>query len=130
MGENRIGMREGFENVLLAKRTASDEHDRIMASGHYNQFCIVNADAILATLRAAEAPSAPDPRDEALAKAREALEALDPRAIDALTYHQRQLDMDGAEVGVSRQALDETLATLGEVRSALAAIDAIIGSKP
>ena len=30
-------------------------------------------------------------------------------AIDALTNNQRQLDANGCEVGVSRQALDETL---------------------
>ena len=35
--------------------------------------------------------------------------ALNPRALEALTLHQRQLDMDGVEVGVSRQALDELI---------------------
>jgi hypothetical protein len=35
---------------------------------------------------------------------------LDPRAFDALKNNQRQLDMDGVEVGVSRQALDELIA--------------------
>ena len=33
-------------------------------------------------------------------------------AIVALTNHQRQLDADGTEVGVSRQALDEVLAAI------------------
>lgn len=33
-------------------------------------------------------------------------------AIVALSTNQRQLDADGCEVGVSRQALDETLALL------------------
>jgi len=37
---------------------------------------------------------------------------IDPRAIDALTNHQRQLDLEGVEVGVSRQALVEVLAAL------------------
>lgn len=37
------------------------------------------------------------------------LREIDPRAIDALNTCQRQLDMDGVEVGVSRQALDEVL---------------------
>jgi hypothetical protein len=36
--------------------------------------------------------------------------ALNPLALDALGNHQRQLDADGCEVGVSRQALDELLA--------------------
>lgn len=35
-----------------------------------------------------------------------------PDAIAALTNDQRQLDVDGCEVGVSRQALDELLAAL------------------
>lgn len=35
--------------------------------------------------------------------------ALNPKALEALTLHQRQLDMDGVEVGVSRQALDELI---------------------
>lgn len=34
---------------------------------------------------------------------------LDPRALDALENNQRQLDQDGVEVGVSRQALDELI---------------------
>lgn len=37
---------------------------------------------------------------------------VNPLAIEALTNNQRQLDMDGCEVGVSRQALDELLAAL------------------
>ena len=35
--------------------------------------------------------------------------AVNPLAIDALRNNQRQLDIDGCEVGVSRQALDELL---------------------
>lgn len=35
---------------------------------------------------------------------------LNPLALEALENNQRQLDMDGVEVGVSRQALDEVLA--------------------
>lgn len=35
---------------------------------------------------------------------------LDPRALEFLKNNQRQLDMDGCEVGVSRQALDELIA--------------------
>ena len=35
--------------------------------------------------------------------------ALNPLALEALENNQRQLDMDGVEVGVSRQALDELL---------------------
>ena len=40
---------------------------------------------------------------------RSPLTTLDPRALYALKNNQRQLDMDGVEVGVSRQALDELL---------------------
>ncbi len=40
-------------------------------------------------------------------------------AIAHLREHQRQLDADGCEVGVSRQALDETLAILDNVTTAL-----------
>ena len=35
--------------------------------------------------------------------------AIPPEALSWLRNHQRQLDMDGVEVGVSRQALDELL---------------------
>lgn len=45
------------------------------------------------------------PRDEVV----EALKAIPQGAIDALRNNQRQLDMDGVEVGVSRQAIDEVL---------------------
>lgn len=38
---------------------------------------------------------------------------VNPDAIAALTNNQRQLDADGCEVGVSRQALDELLAAVG-----------------
>lgn len=41
------------------------------------------------------------------------------RAVANLRANQRQLDMDGCEVGVSRQALDETLALLTETGRAL-----------
>lgn len=54
-------------------------------------------------------------------KVREALEGIPHGAIDALANNQRQLDVDGCEVGVSRQAIDEVLAGL---RAALAALDA------
>ena len=41
----------------------------------------------------------------------EAMTELKPiAAIEQLTVHQQQLDMDGVFVGVSRQALDELLA--------------------
>lgn len=36
-----------------------------------------------------------------------------------LSRNQRQLDMDGCEVGVSRQALDETLAELKRLQEAM-----------
>lgn len=36
-------------------------------------------------------------------------------AIENLTENQQQLDADGIMVGVSRQALDETLAIMGEM---------------
>lgn len=39
-------------------------------------------------------------------------------AVDQLTNHQRQLDEDGVEVGVSREALDILLAAIAEVRPA------------
>jgi len=58
---------------------------------------------------------------DAIQKAREALASIPHGAIDALANNQRQLDMDGCEVGVSRQAVDEVLAGL---RAALAALDA------
>lgn len=38
------------------------------------------------------------------------MSALDPKALEALKNNQRQLDMDGVEVGVSRQAPDELIA--------------------
>jgi hypothetical protein len=41
-------------------------------------------------------------------------------AIENLTTHQQQLDPDGCRVGVSRQALDETLALVKEMRAMLA----------
>lgn len=42
-------------------------------------------------------------------------------AIENLKTCQRQLDMDGCEVGVSRQALDETLDVLSALYEALKA---------
>lgn len=39
-------------------------------------------------------------------------------AITQLRDHQRQLDADGCEVGVSRQAIDETLEIVGELLDA------------
>jgi hypothetical protein len=42
-------------------------------------------------------------------------------AISSLELHQRQLDMDGVMVGVSRQAVDEVVGVLKEVRELLAA---------
>lgn len=42
-------------------------------------------------------------------------------AIKNLADHQQQLDMDGCMVGVSRQALDETLAYITGINSAPAA---------
>lgn len=38
------------------------------------------------------------------------ISVLNPDALAALKNNQRQLDMDGVEVGVSRQALDELIA--------------------
>lgn len=49
----------------------------------------------------------------------DAAQALDPRALVALRDNQRQLDQDGVEVGVSRQALDETLAHLAALQQQL-----------
>jgi hypothetical protein len=40
-------------------------------------------------------------------------------ASDNLAANQRQLDMDGCEVGVSRQAVEETLAEYVRMRDAL-----------
>jgi hypothetical protein len=40
---------------------------------------------------------------------------LNPLALDALRNHQRQLDEEGVEVGVSRQALDELFAAYDEL---------------
>lgn len=44
---------------------------------------------------------------------------LNPLALEALKNNQRQLDMDGCEVGVSRQALDETISAYETLRDAL-----------
>lgn len=59
--------------------------------------------------------------NETIQNVREALASIPHGAIDALANNQRQLDMDGCEVGVSRQAVDEVLAGL---RAAIAALDA------
>lgn len=39
---------------------------------------------------------------------------IDPNALSALRHNQRQLDMEGSEVGVSRQALEEVLNAIGD----------------
>ena len=49
----------------------------------------------------------------------EALREIHPDAISALRDNQRQLDMDGCEVGVSRQAVDEVLAALDRALTAV-----------
>lgn len=54
------------------------------------------------------------------APAGDVVEALNPDALAALKNGQRQLDQDGVEVGVSRQALDELIAAF-EARTALSA---------
>lgn len=46
------------------------------------------------------------------------IDAIYPGAIDNLLHHQRQLDADGIEVGVSRQALCEVLDGLNAALSA------------
>lgn len=48
-------------------------------------------------------------------------------ALEALKNGQRQLDMDGVEVGVSRQALDEVIAAYEEAIKDLNAKDEYIG---
>lgn len=47
-------------------------------------------------------------------------------AIEHLRNCQRQLDRDGVEVGVSRQALDETLDELEQMRSRIRALEAAV----
>lgn len=42
---------------------------------------------------------------------------LNPKALEALKWNRRQLDMDGVEVGVSRQALDELIAAYDALQS-------------
>ena len=54
----------------------------------------------------------PDPVAEGL----EALLLLPVEAINALESHQRQIDRDGVEVGVSRQAVDEIVAAVKKAR--------------
>lgn len=46
------------------------------------------------------------------------IDGIYPGAIDNLLHHQRQLDMDGIEVAVSRQALCEVLAGIGAALTA------------
>lgn len=58
-------------------------------------------------------------QDTPTASTLDAAQALDPRALVALRDNQRQLDQDGVEVGVSRQALDETLAHLAALQQQL-----------
>jgi hypothetical protein len=62
-------------------------------------------------------PRSPDSKLEAY---RKALEEARP-AIDNLTNHQEQCDMDGCYVKVSRQAVDEVLGAIALARKALAA---------
>ena len=45
-------------------------------------------------------------------------------AVEHLRHNQRQLDADGTQVGVSRQALDETLARIAELEAENAALSA------
>lgn len=47
-------------------------------------------------------------------------------AITQLRDHQRQLDADGCEVGVSRQAIDETLEIVGELLESVSELCALI----
>ena len=54
-----------------------------------------------------------------VAEGLEALLLLPVEAINALESHQRQIDRDGVEVGVSRQAVDEIVAAVKKVRAAL-----------
>ena len=60
-------------------------------------------------------PIEPAPVAEGL----EALLLLPVEAINALESHQRQIDRDGVEVGVSRQAVDEIVAAVKKARAAL-----------
>ena len=48
---------------------------------------------------------------------------LNPKALEALKWNQRQLDVDGVEVGVSRQALDELIAAYDVLQSAPGVVD-------
>ena len=50
---------------------------------------------------------------------------MNPLAIAALTNNQRQLDIDGVEVGVSRQALDELLVAYNDMQGLKAAYAAL-----
>lgn len=61
-------------------------------------------------------PSPSDVNAEVVA----ALEGIQP-AIDALRNNQRQLDADGVQVGVSRQALEEVLSVLAALQAQAAA---------
>ena len=54
-----------------------------------------------------------------VAEGLEALLLLPVEAINALESHQRQIDRDGVEVGVSRQAVDEIVAAVKKARAAL-----------
>lgn len=47
-------------------------------------------------------------------------------AVEWLSCHQRQLDEDGVEVGVSRQALDEVLARLAALEAVKEAAQEIV----
>lgn len=54
-----------------------------------------------------------------VAEGLEALLLLPVEAINALESHQRQIDRDGVEVGVSRQAVDEIVAAVKGTRRPL-----------
>ena len=50
-------------------------------------------------------------------------------AISALREHQQQLDPDGIMVGVSRQALEETLCYVEELEQRIDELEAFIGKQ-
>lgn len=72
------------------------------------------SDRVGCDVRLPSAPPSP-PREEIV----EALRSTLTPAIDQLRNHQTQLDMDGIQVGVSRQAIDEVLAGLDAALSRL-----------
>lgn len=52
---------------------------------------------------------------------------LSAGALNALRNNQRQLDFDGCEVGVSRQALDEAVAFIDDALDTISALQAQVG---